>query len=536
MNQLYYGDNLDVLRRHIADESVDFIYLDPPFNSKRNYNVLYDESGVGPAAQVQAFEDTWSWNSDAESAFHEIVNKSTSDGAREFITSMRRLLGTTDMLAYLTMMTIRLVELRRVLKPDGSIYLHCDPVMSHYLKVGMDAIFGVDYYQNDIVWQRTTAHNDAVGYGHNTDRILYYANKSNRKWVQPKADLSQARQQDYNYKDPDGRLWASGDATAKGLTGGGYTYEYKGITNLWRFPPDRMRELDEQGRLHFTSKGGIRIKRYLDENTGRSVQELITHIGAIPAQSAERLGYPTQKPVALLELFISASTKPGDVVLDPFCGCGTTVAAAQTLGRRWIGIDVTHLAIGLVKSRLIGSFGDKVATTFKVLGEPIDIAGAQQLAAEDKYQFQYWALGLVGARPAASKQKKGADGGIDGKRLFVDNTKSEIKTILFSVKGGATVKASEVRDLIGTVGNEKADIGVLIAMADFTEAMKRTAAEAGRYEAPNGKSYPRIQLLTIADLMQGHGIQMPSALESLDATIKKAKRTTTSSNTPDLGL
>ena len=303
--------------------------------------------------------------------------------------------------------------------------------------------------------------------------------------------------------------------TAKGLSGGGYEYEYKGVKSLWRCPPETMERLDREGRLHFTSRGGIRIKRYLDDTKGVPLQALWDDIPPINSQSQERLGYPTQKPVALLERIIQASSNEGDVVLDPFCGCGTTIAAAQKLDRRWIGIDITQLAISLIRYRLGDSFGKDCR--FEVIGEPTSLPDATALAEQDPYQFQWWTLGLVKARPA--DEKKGADRGIDGRRYFHDEKGGKTKQIIFSVKAGH-VTVSHIRDLVGVISREKAEIGAFLSLEPPTSPMRREAASAGFYKSPWGK-HPRIQLLTIEDLLGGKSIDYP---KDTDVTFKKAQR------------
>src|SRR6266487_2077801 len=336
MNTLYYGDNLDVLREHVADETIDLIYLDPPFNSKRVYNVyLKTPKGHASDAQVDAFEDSWTWGEQAEQEYSELLRQPNTD-VTEMIASMRRFLKESDMMAYLTMMTNRLLELHRVLKPTGSLYLHCDPTASHYLKIVLDTIFGAEGFRNEVVWKRTTAHNDPTRWGRVHDILFFYSKSEKPTWndvFTPYNDEYKAR---FRFTDPDGRKWTDDNLTAKGLSGGGYTYEYKGATSLWRVPLETMKRLDSEGRLHFTKNGGIRYKRYLDELPGLPIQDVITDISPINSQAVERLGYPTQKPLALLERILQASSKTGDVVLDPFCGCGTAVHAAQKLGRQWI--------------------------------------------------------------------------------------------------------------------------------------------------------------------------------------------------------
>ncbi len=513
-NTLYYGDNLDVLRRHVPDESVDLVYLDPPFNSNANYNVLFAEKdGHQAAAQIQAFEDTWRWDQAAAREFAETVE--AGGKVADVLIAFEKFLGRTDMLAYLSMMAPRLVELRRVLKPIGSLYLHCDPTASHYLKLLLDAVFGPQQFRNEVVWKRTGAHSDPNRYGANIDIILFYTKSDEWTWNQLYVPYDAEYLARFTHSDPDGRKWQDDNLTAKGLSGGGYEYEYKGVTSFWRSPLETMKRLDAEGRLYFTRKGqGIRLKRYLDESKGYPIQTLWEDIAPLNSQAAERLGYPTQKPEALLERIVAASSNPGDVVLDPFCGCGTTVAAAQRLKRRWIGIDITHLAISLIKGRLRDAFGDNAH--YKVIGEPTTAEDAAALAESDKYQFQWWALGLVGARPV--DQKKGADKGIDGRLYFHDGSE-KTRQIIISVKGGK-LKATDLRDLRGVIDREKAEIGVFLTFEPPTKPMRTEAASAGFYESPWGK-HPRIQMLTVAELLDGRGIDYPHT-SGINRTFKRA--------------
>ncbi len=520
-NKLYFGDNLDILREHVADESVDLIYLDPPFNSNATYNVLFAEkSGEQSAAQITAFEDTWHWGYESEYAYEEVVR----DGPQKLsklLEAMRSFLGQNDMMAYLTMMAQRMVELHRVLKSTGSIYLHCDPTASHYLKVLMDSVFGASQFRNEIVWKRTTAHNDPKRYGANIDIILYYS-KSN-KWTwnpqhQPYKEEYKAR---YRFSDPDGRLWTDDNLTAKGLSGGGYDYEYKGVRSLWRVPLETMQRLDEEGRLHFTRAGGIRFKRYLDEMKGRPLQALWDDIDAINSQARERLGYPTQKPEALLERIIQASSNEGDLVLDPFCGCGTAIAVAERLKRRWIGIDITHIAITLMRHRLHDTFKDELSP-YEVIGDPKDVNSAKALFDEDPYKFEWWALGLVDARPAQDK-RRGADTGIDGYINFFDDNSGKPKRIIVQVKGGG-IGSPQVRDLKGVMDREKATIGLFVTLREPTGPMKQEAASAGFYVPEHfpDHSYPRLQILTIEELLNGKQPEYPRMAPS--ATFRRAAR------------
>lgn len=510
-NTLFYGDNLKILRDYIPDDSIDLIYLDPPFNSNRNYNVLFkDESGIDSEAQITAFEDTWHWNHIAEQTYHELVTQAP-DHISRMIAALRGFIGANQMMAYLVMMTARLIELHRVLKATGNLYLHCDPTASHYLKIILDVIFEPENFRNEIVWQRTSAHNDPRRYGANIDILLYYTKGPSWTWNQLYIPHSQEYLTRFRHRDPDGRLWTDADLTAKGLSGGGYEYEYKGIRSLWRCPLETMQKLDEEGRLHFTKAGGIRLKRYLDETPGVPLQALWDDIPPINSQAAERLGYPTQKPLALLERIISTSSNPGDMVLDPFCGCGTAIAAAQKLGRQWIGIDITHLSIALQKYRLQDMFPD---IHFKVIGEPTDLGAAKQLAQDDRYQFQWWALSLIRAKPLGGKEgskvgKKGSDKGIDGVITFIDDAYSKPKRVLVQVKSGH-VKSGDIRDLVGTLKREEATMGVFITLEEPSKEMVKEALSAGYYHSPGwNEDYPTIQILTISELLKGARVKMP---------------------------
>ncbi|MCK4376510.1 MAG: site-specific DNA-methyltransferase, partial [Candidatus Brocadiae bacterium] len=418
-NVLYYGDNLDILRRYIPDESVDLIYLDPPFQSNQDYNVLFQErNGSRSAAQIRAFEDTWRWDLESARAYQEIVERG-GDVSR-VMQGLRSALDESDMMAYLAMMAPRLVELRRVLKPTASIYLHCDPTASHYLKVLMDAVFGGGLLLNEIVWLRAQPKSHTRRrFSRAHDILLAYA-KSQRAAFnhQYKPHDPEYVRKFYKYVEPEtGRRYRLGDLTNPNKNRPNLTYEFPpdgGTVRVWRWTRERMMKAWEEGRVVIPDGGGVaQGKRYLDEMKGTPITDVWTDIEHLHGSQQERLGYPTQKPESLLERIIETSSRKGDLVLDPFCGCGTTVAVAHRLGRRWIGIDITHLAVTLMKYRLESTFGAKVRNEFEVIGEPVSISGAMALARENPYQFQWWALGLVGARPA--EQRKGADRGIDGR-------------------------------------------------------------------------------------------------------------------------
>jgi len=525
MNQLYYGDNLDVLRRHIKNESVDLVYLDPPFKSNQDYNVLFKEKdGTAAASQFKAFEDTWEWNQDSASVYEEIVES----GGRVSVVmqAFRHFLGTNDLLAYLTMMAPRLVELQRVLKPVGALYLHCDQTACHYLKLLLDAVFGPENFRNEIVWKRKAGRGEtnaaAIRFGVTTDSLLFYARTRatplNRQYRESNPHYIETK---FTHVDKDGRRYHL-DNIASPSYRPNLIYEYKGYRppeKGWAVSRETMEKMDADGRLYFPADKSKRIrrKRFLDELQGDTVDNLWDDIPPINSQAQERLGYPTQKPEALLERVINASSNEGDTVLDPFCGCGTAIAVAQRLNRNWIGIDITHLAIGLIKSRLRDAFGDEVSKTYQVIGEPASLPDAEELAKEDPFQFQWWSLGLVGARRI--EQRKGADQGIDGRLYFHDEENSKTKQIILSVKSGH-VSAKDLRDLRGVIEREKSEIGVLITLEDATKPMRTEAAAAGFYKSPWG-NHPRLQILTIAELFDGARIDYPP---TLNVTLKRAPR------------
>lgn len=527
-NTLFYGDNLPILRDYLPDESVDLVCLDPPFNSNRSYNVLFkDESGREAQSQITAFDDAWHWNAAAEETYTELVTV-VNGQIGTLIGALRMAIGSNQMMAYLVMMTARLIELRRVLKPTGSLYLHCDPTASHYLKIILDAIFGPENFRSEIIWKRTSAHSSANRYGPIHDVILFFSKSETFTWNQQFQPYDESYISDfYRYTDPDGRKFRLDNLTGAGVRHGETGKEWRGVNPTskgrhWGVPPSELDKLDAAGRIYWPRKGSVpAYKRYLDEMPGVPLQDIWNDIQPIGSQAAERLGYPTQKPSALLERMISASSNPGDVVLDPFCGCGTTVAAAQKLGRRWIGIDITQLSIALQKYRLQDAFPD---AQFDVIGEPEDLHDAAQLAADDRYQFQWWALSLIKARPlggdGGKQGKKGSDKGIDGLITFIDDATSKGKQVLVQVKSGH-VKSGDVRDLVGTVTREGAAIGVFITLEEPSDAMTKEAVSAGFYHSPGwNQDYPRVQILTIAALLNGAAVKMPPT----GVTFKTAKR------------
>jgi DNA modification methylase len=528
MSELYFGDNLDVLRNQVASESVGLVYLDPPFNSKANYNLNFTSvAGDRADAQAEAFQDTWHWNDRAEEAFDQ-VRRGGHVRAFEMLNALRRFHGENDVMAYLAMMTVRLLELRRVLKPDGSLYLHCDPTASHPLKLLLDAVFGPDRFRTEISWRRQSAHNDGAQgrrqFGNVRDTLFFYTKGERWTWN------PQYTPYDPNYvsafyrhvEPGSGRRYRLGDITAPGGADPAKRnprYEFLGVTRFWRYSRERMRELHEQGRIVQTAPGRVpQYKRYLDEMPGVSLQNDWSDIEPLSGASQERLGYPTQKPLALLERIIAASSNEGDVVLDPFCGCGTAVHAAERLGRRWIGIDVTHLAIALIEKRMQAAFP---GLRFRVEGTPKDLASARDLAARDKYQFQWWASSLMDAMPYGGR-RKGADGGVDGIIYFKPDGKRTEQALL-SVKGGAHVGVQMIRELHSAMEREKAPLGVFLTLAEPSKPMLREASAVGVFHSEAmGRSYPRLQIITLAEALAGKRPDMPWVDPS--AAFKRATR------------
>ena len=578
MNLLYYGDNLDVLERHVDDESVDLIYLDPPFNSNQNYNVLFaEQDGTRAAAQIKAFGDTWRWDRSAANAYQSVVESGgrPSDAMRAF----RTLLGDSNLLAYLSMMAPRLMKLKDVLKATGSLYLHCDPTASHYLKILLDAIFGPECFRNEIIWRRTGAHGPRRSYGPIHDVLLFYTKHPTRYFFAVEKRPYMLGHVSGRYKEDDtGQLkFTSGGnvLTGAGSTGGESGAIWKGFdpsskNRHWAVPGFLSAQMNEDfQRLGVLAKldalydaGLVEIVpgaawptpiRYLNDDDGQPLQDLWAFqpytegtvagtkdgidedVKWLGPTDPERLGYPTQKPLGLLDRIIKSSCPSDGVVLDPFCGCGTAIIAAQGLNRSWIGIDITHLAITLIRHRLKDLFGD--AARYQVKGEPVSIEDARELAATDPFQFQWWSLGLVGARPV--EQRKGADKGIDGRLFFHDEGDAgATKQIIISVKAG-TLNVSQLRDLRGVLDRENAQIGVVISMEKPTGPMRVEAAGAGFYSSPwegDKTRYPRLQLLTIGDLLAGRGIGYPHWTANVTfrrAAKRRARSTTIPMNLPE---
>jgi DNA modification methylase len=520
VNRLYYGDNLDVLKQSVQAESVDLVYLDPPFNSNRGYNVIFarhDTTADADSAQIQAFDDTWRWTPATDEQFASYVGGDLPNEVADALTAFRTLLGENDAMAYLVNMAPRLVQLHRVLKPTGSLWLHCDPTMSHYLKVMLDSIFGIGGFVNEVVWKRSTAHSDGkqgskhVGRLH--DVLFLYSKGPNYTFNTQKLpyDAEYVRKK-YPHQEPDGRRYGLWDMTGPGgAAKGNPSYEVFGVTRYWRYSEERMKAYITEGLVVQPKPGAVpRFKRYLDASEGVPLQDVWTDIDPINSQAAERLGYPTQKPLALLERVLRISTNEGDVVLDPFCGCGTSIDAAVKMDRQWLGIDVTYIAIDLIEKRLRHTYGDEINTTYEVLGIPRDRAAALALFSRSPFDFERWAVSLINGQP---NQKQVGDKGIDGVARFPIDGRGAIGRVLISVKGGKQLNPSMVRDLGGTVATQKGEMGVLITNGAPTRGMLEEANHAGTYRHPHfDQAYPRIQIITVDELLVGKKPQMPPTL------------------------
>ncbi len=540
-NHLFYGDNLAVLRDSVADASVDLIYLDPPFNSNASYNVLFKgPAGTDSAAQIEAFDDTWHWTDAAEDAYGKVMH-SGNGAAAEMLRAMRGFLGENDMMAYLTMMAVRLLELHRVLKPTGSLYLHCDPTASHYLKILLDAVFGAKNFLSEITWKRTFAHGSANRWAAVHDVIFYYG-KGDASWnkIRLPHDASYIEKH-FSSIDENGKRFSPITLTGPGVTKGESGQPWRGVNPTdsgrhWALPTkilekigvisgtvqERLDKLDDAGFIHWPKKtdGKPRLKHYVENLDGVAPTDVWVDIPPLSAHSQERLGYPTQKPVALLERIVAASSNPGDVVLDPFCGCGTTVHAAEKLGRRWIGIDITHLAIGLIEKRLRDAFADVSFTTH---GVPQDLAGARDMAARGRddpdyyFEFERWALSLIAAQPG-NQSKKGADRGIDGNIYFGKTARA-----IVSVKAGDNVGVGMIRDLRGVIEREGAEVGIFLTLAEPKKTMMAEAAAAGQFAMDGFDPVPRLQIVTIADALRlrDRAVRLPARR---DDTFRRARR------------
>jgi len=532
VNTLYFGDNLDVLKKHVPDESVDLVYLDPPFNSSRDYNVLFKEqSGHESPAQMKAFGDTWNW-AGAMDAWEHFPELCPNPKVIELMHGFHNAIGENDVMAYLVMMAPRLYQLHRALKSTGSLYLHCDPTASHYLKLILDGIFGARNYRNEISWRRSNPKSHgSLNFPNCRDIIFRYSKTEkctfNKIFMEHNPDYVASA---YKHLDSDGRRYRLLPLLNPNDNRPNLTYEFLGVTRVWRWTKERMQRAYEDGVVVQLKPGAVpQYKKYLEDSLGRTITN-DWHDIQQPSPK-EALGYPTQKPLALLERIIATSSNPGDVVLDPFCGCGTALVEAQELKRAWIGIDITPIATSLVQQRLKSAHGaidvrlkskdDPIdRSVFAVVGLPTDMAGARMLYDKDSTHkdFEMWAVGLV---PAIPQEKKGADSGIDGIAYIHDNPKKPSKAII-QVKGGhATV--AQLRDLRGVMVREKAQLGFFIALEPPTQPMKNEAASAGYYQPPSGvgRRVECVQIRTIEELLQGREFDFP--LYGANVSFKEAE-------------
>ena len=556
-NRLFYGDNLDVLRSKIADNSVDLCYIDPPFNSKRNYFQIYNNQGSEDRAQAQAFVDTWEWGDEAVAGLDWITDIAQLQSGRlteqtvELIRGLEKVLKRGALLAYLVHMTQRIVEIHRVLKPTGSFYLHCDPTASHYLKLVLDAVFcgqGGDYI-NEIIWKRATAHNDSQQYGRITDTIFFFGKSANNHiWNKVYTPYDSAYIETYfKYDDNDGRglYWTTDlSAPAHGNYYGAWDGHEPPSGRMWAAPrayakragidlPDDWRQaldtLKNLGYIAFGKKGGRpMLKRYLRHELGIPLQNLFSDIPSFSGLGRETgyMGYPTQKPEALLERILKASSNEGDTVLDAYCGCGTTVAVAQRLNRKWIGIDITYQSISLILKRLQDKYPDtwkQIEANIKLDGVPRDIESARALAnrRDDKTrkEFEKWAVLTYSNNQARINDKKGADGGIDGVAYFLLDKDTNGKAV-FQVKSGGANRAT-LATLNSDRQREKAEFGILISMDPPTKAMRNQIQAAGKFKHPLlDREDDRLQIVTIDDLLAGAQMDLPMARKD---AVKSAK-------------
>lgn len=530
-NRLYFGDNLDVLTRHIPDASVNLVYLDPPFNSKAQYNVLYETPDrMRGTAQAKVFRDSWHWEEEATFCFDRIL--SSGGKVASIINALADALGKKDTMAYLVMMAARLIEIKRAMKPTASLYLHCDPSASHYLKIILDAIFGPDNFRNEIIWKRSSSHNRAKRWGPVHDVILFYTNSSEYTWNRTFSLYEEAYLEGkYRHEDREGRRYRLSDLTGPGVRSGDSGLEWRGVNptsygrhwepphdralpSWFKFPNgwsdlsvrDRLEIMQEQELIRWPSKDGGRpeFRRYLESAPGQPIQDVITDIDPINSMAKERIGFPTQKPVTLLRRIIEASSNVDDVILDPFCGCGTTVHAAAEMDRKWIGVDVSYYGVRLIQRRMADNFGPDYP--IEVNGIPADFVSAEALADRDQYGFQQWAVGELGCQ-LWNDGKKGADGGIDGEMWFYAGPDKQGR-LLTQVKGGRRIGVKDIREFKDVLNTEKAQMGIFFCRARPTADMHSAAGDAGVFRI-GSTTFPRLQLFTLAQWFAGQRPPMP---------------------------
>lgn len=531
-NQLYFGDNLDVLQQLYASYPqglIDLIYIDPPFNSKRNYNVLFESVDMKDStAQKEAFADTWS------NVTYVMTLSQLSDldiNLYNFIKNLDNTNVSKSAIAYLTTMAVRLWYMHKLLKPTGSFYLHCDPTMSHYLKIVCDLIFGEKNFRNEIVWQRTNSKGLAfTRFAQNHDVILYYSKSSKMVWN----PIYLPHNEEYLKKffkyveEGTGRRYSLGDLVNPNTDRPNLTYEFLGITRVWRWTRDRMQEAYDKGLVIQNKPGSVpRLKRYLDEQEGTPIDDNWIDISANKLGKSERLGYPTQKPEVLLERIIQASSNEGDIVADFFCGCGTAVAVAQRLNRKWLGVDISHLAVKLIAKRLGDTYGDEILKTFEIHGFPKDIDSAKELANNVKggrLEFEEWIVEVL-LHGVINERRN--EMGFDGYRTFSIYDKKYV--VMIEVKSG-NASPTQLNHFIKTVEDKKGAIGLFICFADqITKNMQLIAKKEGQFTDDFNNTYcDKIQVISVEELMDGKRPMIP--LSKVE-TFKKAEKVSTTEGT-----
>lgn len=529
-NQLWFGDNLEVLRRNVPTASVDLVYLDPPFNSDANYNVLFSTPDDNkPSAQAEAFRDTWWWGREAEDALDEILTE-IGGGTAAIVNALMQALGRSDMMAYLVMMAVRLHELRRVLKDDGTLYLHCDPTASHYLKILLDGIFGPVNFDAEVIWKRTNSRSTKGKWPRLHDTLLVYRAGKGRLFVPQLMAADTQKMPHTLITKEDGLKYQTYELTGQGVTKDGESgrpwrgFDPSQMGRHWGQTPTRMDELDAAGLIHWPKNGGWprRVDNLPFEADKRmvTVGDVWTDIDRLNQTAKERIGYPTQKPVALLERILLASSQRGSVVLDPFCGCGTTIEAAQRLGRTWIGIDVAYHAIRVIGGRIEGAF--RGIAKYELNGIPSSFEEAEALAVADRYQFQWWANYLFNPH-AVREIKRGPDQGIDGEIFFpLGPGHRTYGRLLMSVKSGHNVGVSAVREFAHVLNREKAEMGLFICLDGPTQQMQLEALALGYANTGQGRKQ-RLQIVSIAGWFENERPDLPHAPQLEGSKFQKRK-------------
>ena len=531
MNKLFYGDCLTVMQEYMKSSSVDLIYLDPPFNSNRAYNAIYkDETGRPLPDQIDAFCDLWTLDEERERAIRTMpvlmreagIEDSVADFWRLWMNALRE--TQPRLLAYLSYMVERLIHMQNILKPTGSIYLHCDSTASHYIKAMMDAIFGHKNFRNEIIWKRYAVHSlTQYGFDAVSDTILFYSASQVRgkfSSVYGFSSESELNNRFPHIEEDTGRRFqhvALEQSSNQSSAGEIRTIQGREVVSKlgWRWSQKTFNtRLDDNPKLiYWTKNGRPRYKKYVDEYKGAPLGNIWTDIPYLSSGDKERLGYATQKPLALLDRIIKASSSEGDVVFDPFCGCATTLESAERLGRRWIGIDIAIHAVKRVTAvRLRDKLGLIEGQDYAIEGVPRNLEGAKDLWDRDKYHFQKWAVEEVDGFVTT---KRTADGGVDGRIYFGVPDERDLQSLAIEVKGGANVNISDLRALAGVLENDLAMMAGLIVMEPLgaiqTRNFHRLMGQSGDVTI-NGVDYPKLQMLTVPEILEGKRFQTPGAV------------------------